>query len=292
MPDDIPIKWPTPGNTITTVAGMEYVIGPQLDQGGYALVFEGMDTFGHPVALKIYKPANRPFEDVREQWDREAALFEKLRHPNVVTIFDAFVCDNLFYIVLERAWGTLASLIRTNGKAPEGVVREMARQLLFAVHYMHTHGVLHRDITIYNTLVFEGPASRGATFKISDFGISKAFADPWQEKTAFTQIAHPSFVPPEHLLEPLAFSNERTDLYHVGLILLFALQGVLPFAEDLERSALDAAIRDGVPRKAAESIGTPFGDFIAILLRRHNDQRFASALAAWQALKASPASGV
>lgn len=61
-PAPIEGKWPVPGNTITTAQGMVYTIGQPLNQGGYALVFEGMDLFGNAVALKVYKPAGRPFE--------------------------------------------------------------------------------------------------------------------------------------------------------------------------------------------------------------------------------------
>lgn len=264
---------------------MVYTIGQPINSGGYALVFEAVDTFGNATVLKVYKPASRPFEEVREQWLRELTLFEKMRHPNVVAIYDAFVCGNLFYVVLERAWGDLFQWTTQIGPAPEAFVREIARQLLFALNFIHTHGVIHRDITIYNVLVFDGPTSRGAVFKISDFGISKEFVDPWHEKRSYSQTAHPSFVPPELLNPLLGYTNERSDLYHLGLILLFALRGSLPFSESTPRDELLKMIRDGVPRQTAEAMGTPFGDYIAVLLRRSNDYRFASALEAWNALR-------
>ncbi len=264
---------------------MVYRIGQPINSGGYALVFEAVDTFCNAVALKVYRPAQRPFEEVRDQWLREVSLFEKMRHPNVVAIYDAFVCDSLFYVALERAWGNLSQWITRIGPAPEVVVHEIARQLLFALHFIHTHGVIHRDITIYNVLVFEGSASKGAIYKISDFGISKEFVDPWHEKRSYSQTAHPSFIPPELLIPQFGYTNERSDLYHLGVILLFALRGDLPFCETTPREELLRMIRDGVPRQTAEAIGTPFGDFIAVLLRRSNDYRYASALEAWNVLK-------
>jgi serine/threonine-protein kinase len=288
QPAPLQIKWPTPGNVITTKAGMQYTIGNQFAQGGFALVFEGLDVFGNAVALKVYKPANRPFDQVRAQWEQECRLFEKLRHPNVVAIYDAFICDNLFYIVLERAWGRLCDYVDQFKPLPETLIREIARQLLFAVNYIHAHGVLHRDITIYNAFVFEGPASKGPVFKISDFGISKEFIDPWQDKICHTHIAHPCFIPPE-LIDPKGYSTERSDLYHLGLILLYALTGSLPFDETMPKDQIAKLIQDGVPRRQAEALGTPIGQFIAVLLRRRDEYRYKNALEAWNALRNTPA---
>ena len=226
-------------------------------------MFEGTDLFGNEVALKVYKPANRPFEEVKAQWEKERHLFEKLRHPNVVAIYDAFICDNLFYIVLERAWGRLCDYVDQFKPHQEVDVREIARQLLFGIHYIHTHGVVHRDITIYNALVFEGPQSKGPLFKISNFGISKEFVDPWQDKICQTHIAHPCFIPPELIDPNYGYSTERSDLYHLGLILLYVLTGFLPFNEQMPKEQIAKMIQDGVPRQQAESLGTPLGQYIS-----------------------------
>lgn len=279
------VIWPTPGNTITTQSGMVYTIGQPINSGGYALVFEGMDLFGNPVALKIFKPANRPFKEVQEQWNKETQLFKKLRHPNVVTIYDAYICDNLFYIVLERAWGNLCDWVQAVKPIHEGTVREIARQLLFAIYFIHKEGVIQRDITIYNTLVFEGPKSRGPILKISDFGISKEFIDPWKPKICNSYTAHPCFIPPELLLPQYGYTNEQSDLYHLGLVLLYSLTGTLPFHEKMDIEQRNKMILDGVPRKEAEKIKTPLGDFISILLRRHQEYRFKTAIEAWNFLK-------
>ena len=286
---EIKIVWPILGNTITTKTGMEYIIGPQLDAGGFSLVFEGTDLFGNAVALKVFKPANRPFDEVQNQWDNERKLFEKLRHSNIVAIYDAFICDNLFYIVLERAWGNLYNWIEAIKPVSELEVREIARQLLFAIYYIHINGVVHRDITIYNTLVFEGLQSRGAVIKISDFGISKEFIHQWNDKICFTHIAHPCFIPPELILPEYGYTTERSDLYHLGLILLYSMTGSLPFDDNMSKNQIEKIVRDGIPRESAENIGTQLGDFVSVLLRRHNEYRFDNALEAWKALKEIPA---
>lgn len=199
-----------------------------------------------------------------------------------MAIYDAFICDNLFYIVLERAWGSLYDWIQVI-ESSEQLVREIARQLLFAIHFIHTHDVIHRDITIYNILVFHG--YQNAIFKISDFGISEEFLDPWGPKISRSLTAHPYFIPPEILMPQYGYTNNQSDLYHLGLVLLYSLTKRLPFDESMSREEIQQTVVNGVPRLQAEQIGTNLGEFIAKLLRRHMDYRFHTAIEAWRHLK-------
>jgi serine/threonine protein kinase len=281
----ITITWPTAGNTITTTLGKRYLVGPRIGNGGYSLVFEGSDLQTQSqVVFKVYQPANRSFEDVQTQWKRECALCAKVNgHPNIVVVMDAFICDNLFYIVFERAWGNLSQWIdATPRPLPEFTVLQMAHDILAAMSHIHSRAIVHRDITIFNVLVFQG--LNGAIFKVSDFGISKEFVDPWVERVCRTQIAHPLFVPPELLFTEFGQVTERSDLYHLGLILLFALTGRLPLVPTMSHEQIAAAIKAGQPRLQAEAIHTPLGDFIAVLLRRRQQYRFASAADAYSEL--------
>lgn len=278
---NIQIRWPQPGNTITSPTGIVYTIGQSINQGAYALVYEAADSFGNSVALKIFKPANRPFDEVKAQWYKETTFFNRLRHSNIVAIYDSFVCENLFYIALERAWGNLEQFVKATGALNELTVKEIARQLLFGLHFIHTQGVLQRDLTIYNVLVFEGPQSRGSVFKISDFGISEA-TQPWQ-KNSISKAAHPLFKPPE--LVNTGYTNEQSDLYHLGLILLYCIKGTLPVNSTMTEQQIMQAINNGIPRQEADSIKTSLGVFVSILLRRRQEYRFKKVLEAWDYLK-------
>lgn len=234
--------------------------------------------------LKVFKPANRDFKEVKKQWKQEVQKFKLLRHPNIVVIYDDFVCENLFYIVLERACGSLDDLIQTNGAIPEFQVKEIARQLLFAIHSIHQRDVIHRDITIYNTLVFEGSQKQGLIFKISDFGISKKFFHPWKPKICNTKTAHPLFTPPELLLRQYGYTSKQSDLYHLGIILLYSILGRLPINKTMSTTEIEQIIKSGILRQEAERIKTPLGDFIAVLLRRRQEYRFQTAIEAWNRL--------
>ena len=277
----IQIKWPTPGFNIKTENGLDYTIGTLIsDSGGFGLLYEGFDTFGNPVAIKIFKPANRKFEDVQKQWESETLILDKVRHPNVVFIHDAFVCDNLFYIVFERAWGNLFNLVGQVGPLQELTVREIARQLLFALHYIHQERILHKDLTVYNILYFQHGATGQGLYKISDFGISEEFTDRWNSTN---QIAHRFFKPPE--LIKFKYTTLQSDLYHLGLVLYVCLTGQFPYDISLPQGEIDKAILNGVPRIKAEQLGTSFGHFISGLLRRREEYRFKTEIEAWQYLR-------
>lgn len=275
------VKFPNTGDTITTDGGLSYTIGTLInDSGGFGLLYEGFDTFGNSVAVKIFKPANRMFEDVQKQWVSETNILDKVRHPNVVFIHDAFVCDNLFYIIFERAWGNLSDLIQQVGPLQELTVREIARQLLFALHYVHREGILHKDLTIYNILYFNHGSTGQGLYKVSDFGISEEFTDRWNSTNP---IAHRLFKPPE--LIKFSYTTLQSDLYHLGLTLYYCLVGQFPYDITLPQNEIDAAILQGIPRLRAEQIGTTFGEFISILLRRREEYRFKTELEAWKFLQ-------
>jgi len=277
MFDKKKVLWLKPGDEISTPIGMKYIIGKPISSGAYALIFEGTDLFGNSVVLKVFKPAKRTFISVKKQWEKECGIFEITRHPNVVAIYDSFICENLCYIVLERAWGDLYHWIEINKPLNEAIVREMARQLLFAIHYIHTKGIVQRDINIFNILVFEGKKSN-PIYKITDFGISKDLIQPWQSDDDRTEIANPLFIPPELIISQYGYTNQQSDLYHLGLILLYAITGTPPFDNKKSLEDIKKEVLIGEPRKEAEKIKTSLGDFISILLRRRQEYRFKSAI--------------
>lgn len=276
---------PSQGMAVWGQGGISYTLGAPINQGGFAMVYEAWDEFYNPVALKVLRPMPDAVA-LHQQWTHEQELFRRLRHPNVVTIYDAFGWNNLFYLALERAETTISGYVSQTGPLQDWIVREVARQLLFGLHFIHSSGVLHKDLTINNVLVFTGPQNRGPIFKISDFGISRKSFSPWDIQPP--EINNTTFLLPELLQSEFGLSSERSDLYHLGLILLFCLKGYLPLREGMSPMEIDHVVRNAIPRQEAEALGTPLGNFISVLLRRHADARYQSALDAWRALKLLP----
>lgn len=274
------VKLPKTGTSIRTKSGMKYTIGTRIsDMGGFGLLYNGLDTFGNPVAVKIFRPKGK-FSEVQRQWRNETTILDRVRHPNVVFIHDAFIYNNLFYIIFERAWGNLNDLVNQDGSLEELKVREIARQLLFALHYIHKKNVLHKDLTAYNILYFKNGTA--VLYKVSDFGISEDFTNRCTDKST-NPIAHQLFRPPE--LVKFGYTSIQSDLYHLGLILYYCLTGNFPYDITLPKAHIDKAIINGVPRQRAETLGTSFGDFISVLLRRRSKYRYKTALEAWDDLQ-------
>ena len=260
---------PNIGTLITTNIG-SYKIDNRIDnnQGGFSWVYGAtkLNTLT-PVAIKFFKPNNRPIEEVKKQWIKETELFNKLRHKNIVVIYDAGTYGNLFFIVLEKAWGDLKKLVLK--KLPEYEIKLIASQLISALDFIHKNRIIHKDLTIYNVLVFKRFLSQNI-FKISDFGISKELSYPY-ETISTTQMIHPECRPPEFLQN--GFVDQQSDLYQLGLVLLYCITGNNIF-EGKNQQEINNMINDGIPRQTAESIKTPLGEFISILLRRRKEYRF------------------
>ena len=135
--------------------GVTYTLGQEIASGGYGVVYEGIDSFENNVVLKVFKP-NKSFTEVQNDWAREVSIFNRVNHPNIVTIYDSFMSGNLFYIVLERARENIFKWRQSQTYVPPILVRETARQLLAGLNYLHKNSILHRDLTVYNCLIFHG----------------------------------------------------------------------------------------------------------------------------------------
>lgn len=270
---------PNIGTIITTNSG-SYKIGGRIDnnQGGFSWVYAAAEVKTlTPVVIKFFKPNNRPIEEVQKQWMKEVELFDKLRHANIVRIYDASTYGNLFFIVLERAWGDLKKHVLSQffiNKLSEDETKFIASQLISALGFIHKNAVIHKDITIYNILVFKKFSFlnlyKQNIFKISDFGISKEFSYPY-ETISTTQVMHPEFTPPEYLQN--GFVDQQSDLYQLGLVLLYCITGVNLF-EGKNQQEINNMIINGIPRQTAERIKTSLGNFISRLLRRRKEYRF------------------
>lgn len=278
MIPEAPFSYPVPGTQITPpvgVKGVTYTVGNLIASGYYGYVYEGFDSFENNVVLKVCKPV-KSFVEIQQAWQKEVIIFNQVNHPNIVTIYDSFISENLFYIVLEKARENIFQWRQNQTTVEPYLVRETARQLLSGLHYLHKNSILHRDLTVYNCLIFHGSIDERPIIKISDFGISeKLFQTSDQHQP---QTVHPQFIPPELLLDECGDTDERSDLYHLGLILLYVATGWLPNINNDD-------VRAGIPRQRAEQIGTPLGNYISVLLRRNNEYRFHTAIDAWNALR-------
>src|SRR5262249_27246956 len=140
-----------PLGTVLTSRRGTYQVTTVLGAGEFSAVFECVGPFDQTYAVKVIRPANRPYADVHAEWTQETQRLLTLRHPNVVYIHDAFAHDRLLLLALERCDYSLRELLRA--PLAEPMVLELARQICAAVQFLHDNDVVHDDLHPGNVLV-------------------------------------------------------------------------------------------------------------------------------------------
>jgi serine/threonine-protein kinase len=273
------VQYPQVGATLTSKRG-DYTVLATLGAGEFGAVYDCVGPFDQTYAIKMIRPANRPYADVYAEWAREAQRLMSLRHPNVVYIHDAFEQTNLFYLALERCDHPLTPMLGT--PMQEGLAIELVRQLLAAVQFLHDNDIVHDDLHPGNVLVTH--SSDRPVVKISDFGISHNLAGA---PAIRPNVVHHKIMAPEVVSS--GYTSKQSDLYQVGLLLYWMVTGAPAIAPGLSYQELVKVVSDGEPRQRAEAIGTPLGKLVAKMLRRRDTYRYTSAKEVWADLRGLPA---
>jgi serine/threonine-protein kinase len=279
QPQRLTVKYPQLGSVLRSKRG-EYVVQRVIGTGEFGAVYECIGPFDQLYAVKVIRPANRPYAEVQAEWARETQRLFSLRHPNIVYLYDAFEQDLLFYQALERCDHALSDMLKT--PMQEGLVIELARQLLAAVQFLHDQDILHDDLHPGNVLVSH--TNDRPVLKISDFGIS---AELRGAPAIRPNVVHHKIMAPEILTSGM--TSKQSDIYQIGLLLYWMVVGEPAIPPNLSYQDLVRYVAEGEPRKRAEMIGTPLGALIAKMLRRRETFRYTSAREVWAELRLLPA---
>lgn len=271
---------PRRGLTISNVAsGATYTLGKQLGEGGFGVTFLCEGQRGKKLVAKAFKPAGTK-PSVRAAWNKEVQAMQLFNSRFIIRLHDAFEYGNLFYLIMERADGSVREYVQRYGALSDAEVIDAGIQMIRGLTQLHSIAVVHRDLHIDNIL-YTITAAR-TYFKISDFGICKIFDVTDDEpRLAFTQIGREFDIAPE--LDREGFTSYQSDIYQLGLALYFLLTGTPALGP--EDGNARAVIASGIARERAEALGTPLGDCIAVMLRRRQQFRFHSVDDAWEALR-------
>lgn len=270
------IPFPVPGTTLTSSRG-KYVVGALIGDGQYGSVYECVGPFDQAYALKMLRPANKPYHAVKEEWSHEMIRLESVRHPNIVYIHDAFEDNFLFYFALEKCDTNLKALL--GRPLQDQFIIEIARQLLMTLQYLHDNGVVHADLHSGNVLLSQ--LDRAPIVKLTDFGVAQV-VDP-QQRWFRPQVANPKILTPE--LVTLGYTTTQSDLYQLGLLMFQMVTGQPAMDVTMPYDDLVRQIADGAPRLKAEALGTPLGNVTAKMLRRRDGYRYQSAREVWEDLR-------
>lgn len=193
----------------------DYRVLDKLGEGGMGVVYRARQlSLGRIVALKTIRSARSAREDDRERFLQEAAAVARLRHPNVVTVFEVGERDGCPWFAMEFVEGrSLAELARQN-PFPPGKAAGLVRKLAGAIHHAHEQGVLHRDLKPSNVMIDASGEPR-----VLDFGLAKTSSAGNDLTQTGAVLGSPSYMPPEQAKGTQGDFDRRGDVYSLGAIL-------------------------------------------------------------------------
>uniref|UniRef100_A0A2P2MGM5 non-specific serine/threonine protein kinase n=3 Tax=Rhizophora mucronata TaxID=61149 RepID=A0A2P2MGM5_RHIMU len=203
----------------------KYEVGRTIGEGTFAKVkFARNSETGEPVALKILDKEKVLKHKMAEQIRREIATMKRIKHPNVVRLYEVIGSRTKIFIVLEFVTGgELFDKIVNHGRMREEEARRYFQQLINAVDYCHSRGVFHRDLKPENLLL-----DAYGNLKVSDFGLSALSQQVRDDGLLHTTCGTPNYVAPE-VLNDRGYDGATADLWSCGVILFVLVAGYLPF---------------------------------------------------------------
>ena len=230
-----------------------YEIQDVVGVGGMAVVYKAYDNLDDRiVAVKILKDEYLANEEFRRRFKNESKAIAVLNHRNIVKVYDVSFGDRLQYIVMEYIEGiSLKEYIEQRGVLDWNEALFFGIQILRALQHAHDKGIVHRDIKPQNIMLLEN-----GTIKVTDFGIAR-FSHGETRTMTEKAIGSVHYISPEQAKGEL--TDEKADIYSVGIVFYEMLTGKLPFEAD---SAVSVALMQvnndpTPPRSINESI--PFG---------------------------------
>jgi serine/threonine protein kinase len=272
-----------PGDTLG-----RYELLMPVASGGMATVWaarlQGTAGFQKTVAIKTMLPGMSADADFEEMFLDEARVAARIRHPNVVEIFDLGEEGETLYLVMEwvegETFGSLQKSAKSHGGLPMPILLRLASQACAGLHAAHELrddkgqlvDLVHRDISPANILV-----SRTGFVKIVDFGVAKSKARMYTTRVGGMVKGKTPYLSPEQLAgQPI---DRRSDIYSFGAVLYVLATGLHPFRGETEAKTIEnIAFRNPVPpRKLEPSLHADLEAIILKALEKDVEKRFQTA---------------
>ena len=240
----------------------KYVVLEMIGEGSFGRVFKGRRRYtGHIVALKFISKRGKSAKEL-QNLRGEIEILSKLDHANIILMLHAFETSQEFCVVTELAQGELFEILERDTCMGEIEVQSIAKQLVQALHYLHSNRILHRDMKPQNILI----SSQGRV-KLCDFGFARAMS---KETVMVTSIkGTPLYMAPE-LVQEQPY-NETADLWSLGVILYELFTGKPPFYTNNIYTLISLIVKNNVEYPAHMS--KLFKHFLQGLLIKDHTQR-------------------
>ncbi len=270
-----------------------YRVLAALGQGGMAKVYKGYQPLlDRYVAIKVLAPRFASDEEFRARFQREAAAIARLRHSNIVQVYDFGIEGPVHYMVMEYIAGdTLKMRIRAARALGERLSTEetlaVLRGVAAALDHAHARDIIHRDIKPANIMLRieeDGREAKTFTPVLTDFGVAKILEGVQFTGTGMT-IGTPDYMAPEQGGSgPITY---LADLYSLGIILYEILSGELPFTADTPVAVLLKHLSDAPPsvRMRAPELPAALDQVLDRALAKRPEDRYPTGAALVQAVE-------
>ena len=206
------------------IVAERYEILGKIGTGGMADVYKAKDhKLNRFVAVKVLKPEFREDTTFINKFRSEAQAAAVLTNPNIVNVFDVGDDNGVYYIVMELIEGiTLKEYISKKGKLSVKEATSIAIQVSMGLEAAHSHGIVHRDVKPQNIII-----SMDGKVKVTDFGIARAASSNTISSNVMGSVHYSS---PEQVRG--GYSDEKSDIYSLGITLYEMVTGKVPFDGD------------------------------------------------------------
>lgn len=253
---------------IGTMIGERYEVIEKIGSGGMADVYRAKDhRLNRFVAVKILKSEYNEDTKFIAKFRQEAQAIACLSHPNIVGIYDVGEDKDMHFFVMEFVDGiTLKKYIENKGKLTVREAVGISLQIANGLEAAHANHIIHRDIKPQNILI-----SKDGTAKVSDFGIAKAASSNTITANAMGSV---HYISPEQARG--GFSDEKSDIYSLGVTIYEMLSGTLPFTgESAVAIALAHIQEDATPLDAIDAtIPHGLSNIVAKCMQKKTELRY------------------
>ena len=248
-----------------------YEIIEQIGTGGMADVYKAKcHKLNRYVAIKVMKSEFSQDKTFVSKFWAEAQSAAGLVNPNVVNVYDVGVENGIYYIVMELVEGiTLKKYIEKRGRLPYKEAVSIAIQVANGMDAAHKHNIVHRDIKPQNIII-----SKEGKVKVTDFGIAKVASATINTSASMGSV---HYISPEQARG--GYSDERSDIYSLGITLFEMLTGTVPFDGDSAVSVAVQHIQDSIPlpSQLVEGVPVSVDKIVLKCTQKKTDRRYQSA---------------
>lgn len=270
--------------------GHRYRTTELIGTGGAAAVYRAVDeNLGREVAVKLFRPSVNEDDEIRRQ-QTETLLLATLNHPGLVTLLDAGIMEeepgrSATYLVMELVDGPDLRQTLKSGPLTAAGAASLGADLADALNYVHSNGVIHRDVKPANILLYPQAENDTRLYpKLTDFGIAR-MTDATVATAHGATIGTANYLSPEQAQGGAV--DPRTDIYSLGLVLLECITGEKAFPGPIVESAVARLLRDP---EIPSSLGADWVEVLRSMTARTVDARPEAheAAAALRALAVEP----